>query len=50
MSRIVQEIRLESQKSIQQFEKISKEQNRKMSDIQAALVRLEGTLTTLDVS
>lgn len=50
LNRIVQEITKESQKNFQQIEKISTEQNRKMKDIQAALVKLEGTLSTLDVS
>lgn len=50
LNRIAQEITKESQKNFQQIEKISTEQNRKMKDIQAALVKLEGTLSTLDVS
>lgn len=50
MNSVIKEIRFESKKSIEQFEKITNEQNRKMTDMQAVLTRLEGILTTLDVS
>ncbi len=49
-SNIVEEIRQESQKNTAQFEKIVKEQNRKMNDIQEAITKLESVLTNLDVS
>lgn len=49
LQRIAQEITRESKQNMQQIEKISADQNSKMKDIQSALVKLEGTLSTLDV-
>lgn len=50
VQRIAQEITKESKKNMQQIEKIAADQNSKMKDIQSALIQLEGTLSTLDVS
>jgi septal ring factor EnvC (AmiA/AmiB activator) len=47
---ILEQVRQESQKKNEQLEKITKEQTRKIVDIQAAVSRLEDTLAILDVS
>lgn len=50
LSRITDQVRSESKKTADQFERLSQEQNRKMQDIQAVVSRLEETLAVLDVS
>lgn len=50
MNLVIEQVRQESQKNTEQIEKITKEQTRKMNDIQAAMSRLEDTLAILDVS
>jgi FtsZ-binding cell division protein ZapB len=50
LKRVADQVRSESQKTTEQFEKLAQEQNRKMKDIQAAVTRLEDMLATLDVS
>jgi septal ring factor EnvC (AmiA/AmiB activator) len=50
LKRVTDQVRSDSQKTAEQFEKLAQEQNRKMKDLQAAVTRLEDTLATLDVS
>lgn len=50
MNLVIEQVRQESQKNTEQIEKITKEQTRKMNDIQAAMSRLEDTFAILDVS
>ncbi|KAG2197099.1 hypothetical protein INT46_008700 [Mucor plumbeus] len=48
LSRITDQVRSESKKTADQFERLSQEQNRKMQDIQVAVSKLEETLAVLD--
>lgn len=50
LSRITDQVRSESKKTADQFDRLTLEQNRKIEDIQTAIARLEASLAVLDVS